>query len=330
LNIPGGDLGNVFGSAGFVGWYNGHPHFAELNPDFSGQHAVVIGNGNVALDIARILAKVPGEFAGSDIVAHALDALATSDIRHVTILGRRGPHQIAMTPRELGELAHLERARPHVSPTDLPAESEDAALEPGLRKSVQHLRNLPPCPASKLAQSPSPSPSTSLPRPKLCWARARLRWSRVERTALVDGRAVGTGEIYRVPADLVISAIGYRTIPIEGVPYDTSAGRFSNEEGRIMPGLYCVGWARRGPSGTIGNRPDGFAIIDRIGEFCRPQQHEAGPRRFRALAHARGLDFVTFRDWRKIDEAEIARARDGAPREKFVAFDQMLAAAGKH
>lgn len=99
-----------------------------------------------------------------------------------------------------------------------------------------------------------------------------------------------------------------------------------------MPGLYCVGWARRGPSGTIGtNRPDGFAIIDRIGEdFAAPNSTKQGRAGFEALAHARGLDFVTFRDWRKIDEAEIARARDGAPREKFVAFDQMLAAAGKH
>lgn len=332
LNIPGGDLGNVFGSAGFVGWYNGHPHFAELNPDFSGQHAVVIGNGNVALDIARILAKVPGEFAGSDIVAHALDALATSDIRHVTILGRRGPHQIAMTPKELGELAHLERARPHVSPTDLPAESEDAALEPGLRKSVQHLRNFAAMSGEQVSAKSFTITFDFFAAPKALLGTGKVEVVEVERTALVDGRAVGTGEIYRVPADLVISAIGYRTIPIEGVPYDTSAGRFSNEEGRIMPGLYCVGWARRGPSGTIGtNRPDGFAIIDRIGEdFAAPNSTKQGRAGFEALAHARGLDFVTFRDWRKIDEAEIARARDGAPREKFVAFDQMLAAAGKH
>lgn len=340
LDIPGADLGNVFGSAAFVGWYNGHPDFATLAPDFSGHHAVVIGNGNVALDIARILAKVPGEFAGSDIVTHALGALGNSHLASVTILGRRGPHQIAMTSKELGELASLERARPLVAPADLPPEAEDAALEPGLRKSVQHLR------AFAAADSQAAKSSTAKPfsiafdffaAPRALLGEGKVQAVEVERTALVDGRAVGTGETYTIPADLVISAIGYRTAPIAGVPFDTRAGRFANEEGRILPGLYCVGWARRGPSGTIGtNRPDGFAIIDRIAEdFATPEAQTApsakpGRAGFEALAAARSLDFVTFRDWRKIDEAEIARARAGAPREKFIAFDEMLAAAGKH
>ena len=110
LDLPGADLGNVFGSAGFVGWYNGHPQFAGLAPDLGGAHAVVIGNGNVALDVARILAKTRGEFVGSDIVGQALEALSASRVARITILGRRGPHQIAMTPKELGEMAHLERA----------------------------------------------------------------------------------------------------------------------------------------------------------------------------------------------------------------------------
>ncbi|NKI99150.1 FAD-dependent oxidoreductase [Novosphingobium sp. SG707] len=328
LGIPGDDLGNVFGSAAFVGWYNGHPHFADLAPDFAGAHAVVIGNGNVALDIARILAKVPQEFEGADIVAHALDALKGSGIASVTILGRRGPHQIAMTPKELGELGNLERARPRVDPADLPPEAEDAALDPGMRKSVQHLRAFA---ADGGADKPFTIDFDFFAAPRALIGDGSVRAVEVERTALVDGRAVGTSETYQVPADLVIAAIGYRTNPIEGVPYDTAAGRFANEEGRILPGLYCVGWARRGPSGTIGtNRPDGFAIVDRIAEDFPTPGDKQGRAGFEALAAARGVDFVTFRDWRKIDEAEVARARDGAPREKFVAFDQMLAAAGKH
>ncbi len=109
VGMPGENLGNVFGSAAFVGWYNGHPDFADIGPDFSGKHAVVIGNGNVALDVARILAKTRTEFTGSDIVNHAIDGLDASNIARITILGRRGPHQIAMTPKELGELGHLER-----------------------------------------------------------------------------------------------------------------------------------------------------------------------------------------------------------------------------
>jgi NADPH-dependent glutamate synthase beta subunit-like oxidoreductase len=136
LGIPGDDLPGVIGSAAFVGWYNGHPDFAELAPALEGPGAVVVGNGNVALDVGRILSKTREEFAGSDIVSHALNALQTSTIKRITFLGRRGPHQIAMTPKELGELGHLERATPFVDPADLPPEGDDAMLEPGMRKSV--------------------------------------------------------------------------------------------------------------------------------------------------------------------------------------------------
>src|SRR5689334_11153393 len=140
LGIPGEDLPGVVGSAEFVGWYNGHPEFADLDPFLGGEHAVVIGNGNVALDCARILSKTRTEFDGSDIVNHALDALDHSAIRTITILGRRGPHQIAMTPKELGELGHLEASVPIVDPDDFPPAEADEPLEPGLRKSVTLLR----------------------------------------------------------------------------------------------------------------------------------------------------------------------------------------------
>jgi len=141
LGIPGDDLPGVVGSAAFVGWYNGHPDFADLAPVLSGPGAVIVGAGNVALDVARVLAKTGAEFAGSDIVGHALDLLDGATHERITILARRGPHQIAMTPKELGELGHLERAAPHVDPADLPPEADDAPLDPGLRKSVSHLRN---------------------------------------------------------------------------------------------------------------------------------------------------------------------------------------------
>ena len=125
LGIPGEDLPGVIGSAQFVGWYNGHPDFADLNPPLDGTHAAVIGNGNVALDCARILSKSRNEFTGSDIVGHALEALDRSAIKTITILGRRGPHQIAMTPKELGELAHLEAALPIVDLGDFGVETDD-------------------------------------------------------------------------------------------------------------------------------------------------------------------------------------------------------------
>jgi NADPH-dependent glutamate synthase beta subunit-like oxidoreductase len=130
LGIPGEELAGVVGSAEFVGWYNGHPEFADLDPLLGGTHAAVIGNGNVALDCARILSKTRHEFEGSDIVGHALEALDRSPIHTITILGRRGPHQIAMTPKELGELGHLEAASPVVDIADFPPIEADEVLEP--------------------------------------------------------------------------------------------------------------------------------------------------------------------------------------------------------
>ena len=333
LGMPGDDLGNVFGSAAFVGWYNGHPQFAGLAPDLSGKHAVVIGMGNVALDVARILAKTEAEFAGSDIVAHALDALRASKLRKITILGRRGPHQIMMTPKELGELMHLERASPRVDKADLPDEAEDALLEPGLRKSVTHLRSFAAIPESIHGDKDIEIEIDFFASPVAFAGDGKVSSVRVERTTVAAGRASGTGEFYDVPADLVVSCIGYVSAPIPGVPFDERAGRFPNDEGRILPGLYCVGWARRGPSGTIGtNRPDGYSVIERIAEDLESGalggSGKQGRAAFDQLATARGLDVVTFRDWKKIEEAEEAAARDGAPREKFVDVAAMIRARG--
>ncbi|WP_128892824.1 FAD-dependent oxidoreductase [Erythrobacter sp. HKB08] len=331
LGMEGEDLANVFGSAAFVGWYNGHPQFADLAPDLSGRHAVVIGMGNVALDVARILAKTEAEFAGSDIVGHALKALNESNIHTITILGRRGPHQIMMTPKELGELMHLERASPRVDPEDLPEEEEDALLEPGLRKSVAHLRSFAAIPESVHADTPVEIEFDMFASPVALEGDGKVQKVRVERTVVEAGRAKGTGEFYDIPADLVVSCIGYRTSPIPGVPFDERAGRFANDEGRILPGLYCVGWARRGPSGTIGtNRPDGFGLIEKIAEDdasgALGRKGKAGREGFDALAKERGIEVVTFRDWKKIEEAEEAAAREGAPREKFVDIESMIRA----
>ncbi|MFT4026037.1 MAG: FAD-dependent oxidoreductase [Novosphingobium sp.] len=329
-DLPGEGLGNVFGSAAFVGWYNGHPQFAALDPDLSGKTAVVIGNGNVALDVARILAKTRAEFAGSDIVKHAIDILDTSRLERIVILGRRGPHQIAMTPKELGELAHLERACPRVDPADLPEEGEDALLEPGQRKSINHLRSFAAIPEEFRADKRIDLEFDFFAAPKAILGESKVEGVEVERTRLENGKAVGTGETYTIPAGVVVMCIGYQTSPIPGVPFEESAGRFANDEGRILPGLYCVGWARRGPSGTIGtNKPDGFSIVDKIAEDFPSAAGKAGGDGFDKLAGERRLSVVRFRDWKKIEEAENTRARDGAPREKFVDVAAMIEAAGK-
>jgi ferredoxin--NADP+ reductase len=326
LGIPGDDLPGVIGSAAFVGWYNGHPDYADLAPPLGESGAVVVGNGNVALDVARILSKTPAEFAGSDIVDHALAALELSSIDTISILGRRGPHQIAMTPKELGELGHLSRARPRVDPADLPPAGDDALLEPGMRKSVTHLREF----ANLTADKPIAIDFDFFAMPVAIEGDGKVERVIVERTIL-DGelRSTGTGERYAIPCGLVVSCIGYRTPPIEGVPYEHGRGRFANDEGRILPGLYCVGWARRGPTGTIGtNRPDGQMIAEKIAQDLPDPSRKAGRAGLDALLAERGVEVVTFRDWQKIEAAEVARARDGSPRRKFVNVADMIAARG--
>lgn len=330
LDIPGGDLPGVFGSAAFVGWYNGHPDFADLEPPLDGKHVAIIGNGNVALDLARILSKTRAEFGGSDIVSHALDVLEVSATEEITILGRRGPHQIAMTPKELGELAHLDRATPRVDLRDLPDTGEDALLEPGMRKSVTHLREFAAIPEAYRADKQISINFDFFAAPVRIEGDGKVERIIVERTKLDDQlRSVGTGETYEIACSMVISCIGYQTPSIEGVPYEHGRGRFANVDGRILPGLYCVGWARRGPTGTIGtNRPDGYTVIDAVAEDIGEGAGKAGRPGLDALLDKRGVQVVKFSDWKKIEEAEIARAREGAPREKFVRIEDMIAAGG--
>jgi ferredoxin--NADP+ reductase len=327
LGIPGEELPGVVGSGEFVGWYNGHPEFADLDPPLGGTDAVVVGAGNVALDCARILAKTRHEFEGSDIVGHALDALDRSAIRTITILGRRGPHQIAMTPKELGELGHLEAAVPVVDLADFPPIEADEPLEPGLRKSVSLLRGFAGLPADK----PKRMVFDFFAKPVRIEGDGKAERIVVERTQLDEnGAARGTGETYEVPASLIITAIGYSTSPIPDVPYE--GGKFVNDGGRIGERLYAVGWARRGPTGTIGtNRPDGYEVADRVAAELPAGGggERAGAEGLKPLLESRGVMPTDYADWRKIEETEVARARPGSPREKFVRHAEWLQAIGR-
>jgi NADPH-dependent glutamate synthase beta subunit-like oxidoreductase len=327
LGIPGEDLPGVIGSAEFVGWYNGHPEFADLDPPLHGTHAAVVGAGNVALDCARILSKTAHEFEGSDIVGHALEALDRSVIRTITILGRRGPHQIAMTPKELGELGHLEAALPIIDPGDFPPIEADDALEPGLRKSVTLLRGFANLEANKSKQIVF----DFFAKPLAIEGDGKAERIIVERTVLDErGAARGTGETYEVPASLIVTAIGYSTSPIADIPFE--GGKFVNNGGCIAARLYAVGWARRGPTGTIGtNRPDGYEVADQVaaampagGTSDRP-----GAEGLKPLLQERGVMPTDYDDWRKIEETETGRARPGAPREKFVRVEDWLEAIGR-
>ncbi|MGI4881051.1 MAG: FAD-dependent oxidoreductase [Janthinobacterium lividum] len=323
LGIPGETLPGVIGSSAFVGWYNGHPDFSDLDVPLAQPGACVVGNGNVAIDVARILAKTPGELAGSDITGHAVAALAGSRIVDIHMIGRRGPYQASFTPKETAELGLLVRAQPVVDPGQLPPLADDAALDPGLRKTVGLLRSFAAAPPSG---KPVAIRFDFLTRPVAIEPHGAGLRLVVERTRLDGDVAIGTGELRAIDCGLVVSCIGYRSAPIAGVPYDERLGRFVNTGGRVAPGLYAVGWARRGPTGTIGtNRPDSYAVAEVIAADALAGDR-AGGDGLDALLAARGIHAVTFTDWQRIDAAEVAAARAGSPREKFVRLADMFAA----
>jgi ferredoxin--NADP+ reductase len=233
-----------------------------------------------------------------------------------------------MTPKELGELGHLEAALPLVEMADFPPVEADQELEPGQRKSVTILREFNDIRANK----PKAMVFDFFAKPLAIEGSGRAEHIIVERTELDEkGGARGTGETYEVPASLVVSCIGYSTPPIDGVPYDDRGGKFLNESGRIADRLYCVGWARRGPTGTIGtNRPDGYEVAEAVAAAMPPGSSgdRAGSDGLKSLLAARGVKATDFTDWRKIEAAEEAAARSGSPREKMVRVEQWLQTLG--
>jgi ferredoxin--NADP+ reductase len=249
----------------------------------------------------------------------------------VTILGRRGPHQIAMTPKELGELGHLDASSPQVDAADFPPLEADDALEPGQRKSISILREFAATPPDDA--KPKRMVFDFFAKPLRIEGDGKAEKIVVERTELDEkGGARGTGETYEVPASLIISAIGYSSAPIEGVPYDERGGKFLNEGGRIADRLYAVGWARRGPSGTIGtNRPDGYEVADLVAAAMPPgsSSDRQGAEGLKSLLSSRGVMPTDYDDWRKIEETETANARPGSPREKFVRHEHWLSTLGR-
>ncbi|GAB4123610.1 MAG: FAD-dependent oxidoreductase [Rhodothalassiaceae bacterium] len=323
LDIPGETLDGMWGSSAFVGWYNSHPDYADLDIRLDVASVAVIGNGNVAIDIARILAKTADEMANTDLAEHAAARIHGSPLRDIHIIGRRGPLEASFTPKELGEMGELERAVSLVSAHDLPPEEGDAALDPGKRKVLSVLRRFA---TNRAGDKPVRIHFRFYARPVAVLGHKQVCGLRLEHTRVENGRAIGTGEMFDLPCGLVVSAIGYRTSAMAGVPFDERRGLFPNEGGRIRPRLYTTGWARRGPSGTIGtNRPDALEVARRICEEIVPAGRE-GRAGLDRLLLARGVDIVTFRDWQRIDEAEIRAARNGQPRLKFLRREDMLRA----
>lgn len=325
FGIPGSNLDGVVGVAGFVGWYNGHPDFRDLNPPLDTETVVVIGIGNVAVDVARLLTKTPGELAGTDIADYAAAAIAAAPIRAVHMAGRRGPLEARFTNVELREMGKLEDCAPVVDANALPEEVTGEHSERDRRLIERNLATLREFVSIEPGERTKRVHFDFFSNPVAILGKTRVEAVKFERTTVEDGRAVGTGEFFEVPCGLVVPAIGYVSQSIEGVPFDEGAGRAANKDGFIEEGFFCVGWVKRGPSGVIGsNKPDGDRAAELVLESF-PRGNKPGRDAFEALLREKKIRAVSFAEWQKIDAAEIANAGPGAPRRKFTRIADMLA-----
>lgn len=347
LNIPGEDLAGSHSATEFVGWYNGHPDYRELSFDLNVDAAVVIGVGNVAVDVSRILCRSLAELAKTDIADYALEALRTSTLRDVWMLGRRGPAQAKFTTPEVKELGELEGA-------DVVAEPADVALDPVSRRELEAHPDRSTQKTLELLQAyagrtPEGKPKRLhlrflvSPIEILADERGHVAGVRVMHNELYqadDGRIRPrpTGETEVIPCGLVFRSIGYYGVALPGIPFDEREGVIPNRGGRVynpttdevVTGLYAAGWIKRGPSGVIGtNKPDAVETVDAMLEDARAGRHfdpdEPDREAADAFVHTRQAHAVSYEDWLRIDAQERARGEaEGRPRIKFTRVEEML------
>ncbi|MGY1770492.1 FAD/NAD(P)-binding protein [Blastococcus sp. SYSU D00813] len=316
LGIEGEDLPGSIAATDLVAWYCGHPDAdrAGIEAAVAGvRNAVVIGVGNVALDVARVLVRTPEELEPTDMPQHVLDALAAAPVESVTVLGRRGPAQASFTTKELDELGELAGATVVVDPADVPGEDEPPPADRLKARNVKVLRGY-------AGNAPEPGRATVtlrfFARPVRILGEDRVTGIEVERTAVdAEGRATGTGEFTTLPADLVVRSVGYRGLPLPGLPLDTSSNTVPNEAGRVLrdgapsAGEYVAGWIKRGPTGVVGtNKHDARETVATL--LADVQAGVIGahgdPDDLVRTLRARGADPVLLPNWKAIDAAEIA------------------------
>lgn len=342
LGIPGEDLPGSLSATEFVAWYNGHPDYRDLEVPLDARTAVVIGVGNVAIDVTRVLAKSVDELRSTDAADHALAALARSTVEEIVIVGRRGPAEARFTTKELRELGELLNADVYVDERELVV---PAASRRAIEGDVNAQKNL------EVLEAFAQQAPRGKPR------RVRLRFllsplelqgeGRVERVVLGRNRLVEredsglaaepTGETETLEAQLVFRSVGYRGAPLPGVPFDERACVIPNAAGRVLeagapvPGAYVAGWIKRGPSGVIGtNKADAMETVAALLEDAQagrlPQPSEPGAEAVLATLAAAGADPFTSAEWGRLDAAEIAAgAGQGRPRVKVVDRAEMLA-----
>lgn len=338
LGIPGEDLVGSHPATAFVGWYNGHPDFANERFDLSASRAVVVGLGNVAMDVARILIQKPAGLASSDIADYALEALKNSKVREVVLLGRRGPAEAAFSPREIRDIDELEDVELVIDEPEgvLALNLED--LTGDARKNVEFLQEV-------ARRTPSETPRRVRLRflcsPVELEGKDHVEQVKIERNRLVtrdNGRvsAQGTGKFDSIKTELVFRSIGYRGTALPDVPFDEAWGVICNEHGRVTTSrngevvsrLYVAGWIKRGPVGLIGtNKTDAKDTVDQmLADLAAGLSQNASPASaVTDLLTERGVRCVNKAQWRSIDEVEVANGQKrGKIREKFHTTQAML------
>ncbi len=336
LGIPGEDLPGSWPATEFVAWYNGHPDFQDIPFDLDVERAVVIGVGNVALDIARMLALTREELAPTDTSDAAIDAIASSSLKEIVIVGRRGPAQAAFTTPEMQEMGELAGADVFIDPADLEgAEPKDTNAE----RNLAVMREL----AAREAEGkPRRVVFKFFESPVAILGDERVEGIELVRNVLDENeRAVATDVTETLPCGLVFRSVGYRGVELPGVPFDDRSGTIRNEGGRVgsemgsfAPGIYCAGWIKRGPTGVIGtNKKDATETVELLLEDAASGRLERKPdataEAVDALLAERGARVVEYAGWTAIDAAERAAGeKSGRPRVKFCSWDDLLVAAG--
>jgi ferredoxin--NADP+ reductase len=339
LGIPGEDLPGSWSAFEFVAWYNGHPDFQDVPFDLDVERAVVVGNGNVALDVARMLALTPEELAPTDTTDAAIEAISSSRISDIVILGRRGPAQAAFTTPELAELVDLAGADVVVDAAELEGVTEDADTR--IKRNLEVLRDF-------AARAPSGKPKKLrlrfLVSPVAIHGDERVEAIEVVRNRLEerDGRvvAVPTDEHETIPCGLVFRSVGYHGVAIPEVPFDEARGTIRNDRGRVLdddggplPGVYCAGWIKRGPTGIIGtNKKDATETVQLlladVAAGRVEHRENATSEAVDALLDERDIRRIVYSGWLAIDAQERARGEPlGRPRVKLVTWDELREAA---
>ena len=340
LGIPGEDLPGSWAATELVAWYNGHPDFQHLDFDLAQERAVVVGNGNVALDVARMLALTVEELAPTDTTDAAIEAILGSGIREIVVLGRRGPVQAAWTSTELGELGDLAGADVVVDPAELELDpASEAELEAASNVVQRNMDILREFAGREQTGKPKVVRLRFRVSPVGILGDDRVEAVEVARNALEsDGRgsvrAVATDEREVIPCGIVFRSVGYRGVGLPGVPYDERSGTIPNEGGRVLgeeaapiPGVYCAGWIKRGPTGVIGtNKKDATDTVEHLLEDARAGR--LAPRSGETIDDVlagRGVDVVTYSGWEAIDLLERSRGEpQGRPRVKLPTWDELL------